>query len=250
MLATAARSPPPLILAMPDARPDGAAARLAGALAGSLAVHALVLAALALALGAGAGGSGGPFDTLPLRATLAGAPAPPSAPASVVTAPTPLAPPPPVRPAAPRPLPVPVPFRPVPAVPEPYEGHVAVLPDDGAAVDPSIEAAIAVAYAGATRAAIEFDEPPRATYPVAARRERRQVLLRVPAVVRDDGAMEVAQGTFDDPVFGAAVREALANARVRDPPPEGAPRAWTVLTFLFEFYGSGESQRSVHESPR
>lgn len=241
--------PEMLVLALPDGnlRNDPASPRLVAAIAGSLTVHAALLAALALVTGIGASAPEAPLDRGPLRATLASAPPAPVAPRERAVAPDPSA----YRPLVPAPktAPLPVPLNPKrPAPLSMLDGRASILPDDGTPVDSSIEEAIASMYPGAARGGVEFDVLPLPRYPEAARKERRQLFLRVPVVVKEDGSVEVAEGTFDDPLFGDAIREALAGAKAQPQVVDGAPRAiWTVLTFYFEFYASGESQRSKYE---
>ncbi|HEX4886333.1 MAG TPA: hypothetical protein VFX05_19480 [Casimicrobiaceae bacterium] len=237
-----------MTLASPVPPPHDAAStpRVLAAFAVSLVAHAVLAALLLMA------GDGRPvepvaaFHGATLRATIARPHATFAVPEAVAPpqqAPSRAEP----RGVAPLPLRSP-PLRPQETV-EPISGRVAVLPDDGAPVDPSIEAAIAAAHPGLARGVAQFDVEPLARYPERARDSRRQVFLRVPVVVRDDGTMHVAEGTFEDPVFGDAIAEALASARVRVAPDDAAHRpVWTVLTFYFEHYGAGESQRTLHEA--
>ena len=225
--------------------------RFATALAGSLAVHAFILALAALAVGVGGREAGSPFSGEPLRARLVvpapapepARPAPPAEPPSRTGfAPSASAP-------ATAPIPVPVPAKAKTPPVAAFEERSAVLPDDGAPVDAALLAVVDALYPGAARETVEFEVLPEPRYPDAARAEHRQLFLRVAAVVKDDGSVEVVEGTFDEPLFGAAVREALAGARAR-PASGGAasPTRWTVLTFYFESYASGESQRTRYEA--
>lgn len=222
--------------------------RLATALAGSLALHAALVALLAAWVGIGGSGPGSPFTQEPLQARLL-APATP--------APSPEAPQPPMAPSAlapstpaPSTAPLPVPLRPRrESLQAPTgEGRVAIHPDDGAAVDESLTNVIAALYPGARREPANFEKFPVGDYPEAARRERRQLVLRVVVVVKEDGAVELAEGTFDDPLFAPAIRAALATAKAKPLVVDGTPRpTWSVLTFHFEFYAAGESQRTKYE---
>jgi hypothetical protein len=242
------------VISVPSASNDlreTAGPRFAKALAGSVAVHAMLLALLAIAVGVGGHEAGTPFTGEPLRARLAAAAAAPEA-----SRPAPSADPlarPALAPSAPAlataALPVPLPPKAaIPAAAD-FGGRSAVLPDDGTPVDAALLAVVDALHPGAVREAVEFEVLPEPRYPDAARDERRQLFLRVAAIVKDDGSVEVVEGTFDEPRFGAAVREALAGAKAR--PASGAaasPPRWTVLTFYFESYGSGESQRTRYEA--
>jgi hypothetical protein len=233
-------------LALPVPPPHDAAStpRVLAAFASSLIAHA-VLGVLLLTSGAGRPlDTAAPLHGATLRATIARPQAtfavpetvasPQQAPSRVESRGAPLAPRlPPLR----------------PQEVEATAGRVAILPDDGTPVDPSVEAAIAAAHPGLKRAVAQFDVEPVAQYPKRALDSRRQLLLRIPVVVREDGSLHVAEGTFDDPVFGPAIADALATGRVRVAAGDATPLPmWTVLTFHFEHYGAGESQRTLHEA--
>lgn len=234
----------------PCERREPGGPRFATALVGSLAVHAILFALLAIAVGVGGREAGTPFTGEPLRARLV---APAAAP--VPSRPAPSAEPlarPAIAPSAPArataALPVPLPPRAAAPAAADFAGRSAVLPDDGAPVDAALLAVVDALHPGAAREAVEFEVLPEPRYPDAARAERRQLFLRVPAIVKDDGSVEVVEGTFDEPLFGPAVRETLAGAKAR---PSGGPASqarWTVLTFYFESYASGESQRTRYEA--
>lgn len=221
-------------------------ARLATALACSLAAHAALLAGILLLVGLGASGRDRPFDGEPLRARLA-------APVAVVAAPVaappeaPPAPAPASTAAVPVPLPLPrVPAAPAPAVPE--AGSVTIAADESAPLDATAEQRLAESYPAARRGLPDFEVAPQGHYPAAARANLLQALLHVVVVVKEDGSVEAVHGGVDDPVFGEAVRAALAGARARPPLVDGEPRPlWAVLSFYFEGYGSGESLRTLHE---
>lgn len=240
-----APAPGAVVFRAPPERP-----RLAAALAGSLAVHLFGAVAVWTAVGLGDRWPGSPFATPPLRAVLATpatvtAPAP--MPASATAGPTRSA----VlrEAAAPAPVPLPTPYAPAASPPD-LPGVVSVLPDDGAPLAPSLARAVASVYPGAFRAPPQFDVAPAGRYPEAARHARVQALVPVVVIVRDDGTVEVAAGTFDDPLFGATIEEALAGAKAQPAIVDGVPRTtWSVLTFYFEAYGSAESQRTRHERP-
>jgi hypothetical protein len=241
-------------LALPAATASGRAPSppVFVAAAASLLVHAL-LAGVVLLSGGGSPTpvSEAPFAGVPLQARLAGArpvASPSPAPTVSVTpesvAPTPARQVPEAVIPLPRPAALPAPPRNAPPT-----DRTAVLPDDGAPVDPSVEAAIAATHPGLARVTVEFEVEPAPRYPERARGTLRQVLLRVPVIVAEDGTLRIAEGTFDDPTFGRAIAEALASARAQAPQDGAAPSpGWTVLTFYFEHYGAGESQRTLHEA--
>jgi hypothetical protein len=223
-------------------RTQGAMPRpLVRALLLSLAIHALSVAVLGAFVGIG--GSGAPFAGTTLVATLAAPPltAPP------VAAPAP-APPPVPSPLAPTAqaestAPLPVPLKPkarAAAFKGSPEGMATInlVPADHV-VEPAVAALVAQFHPDAVRGALEFDVPPRGIYPLAAVEQRLQVDFVVPVVVLEDGRVEVANGTFDNPLFGPAIRAGLREARAR-PAVDAAGRTvplWGLLSFSFEFVG-------------
>jgi hypothetical protein len=212
---------------------------LARALLLSLAVHALAIAGLATFVGLGGSGRDAPFAGATLVATLATPPksAPPVA--TPVPAPSPIAPT--AQAASTAPLPVPLePKRHVPAFKGSPQGMVTInLVGEDHPVDPGIAALIAQFHTDAIRGTPEFDVQPRGIYPLAAVEKRLQIDFLVPIVVLEDGRVEIANGTFDDPLFGPAILAGLRVARAR-PAVNAAGRTvplWSVLSFAFEFAG-------------
>jgi len=212
---------------------------LARALLLSLAIHALAVAALGAFVGIG--GSGAPLQGATLVATLAAPPR--SAPSVAVPAPSPV--PSTIAPTthAESTAPLPVPLKPkarATAFKGSPEGMATInpVPADHA-VEPAVAALVAQFHPDAVRGALEFDVPPRGIYPLAAVEQRLQVDFVVPVVVLEDGRVEVANGTFDDPLFGPAIRAGLREARAR-PAVDAAGRTvplWGLLSFSFEFVG-------------
>ena len=226
-----------------DARPVAAAA------AASALIHALLALVAALAIG-GSGAGAPPVPAVPLRATLA---TPPQK-FAVPERPTP---PPPAAsadaPASPLPnavLPLPIPAAPPAKVKGSGEGRVIVhVAEPDESPDPAVLAALQRAHPGAVRVVPEFETEPAGVYPQAALPARRQAIVPVVVVVQRDGRVELAPGTFDEPLFGASIREALAAARARPPDAGGTPVAgWALLRFYFEFVGADAA--AAAESPR
>lgn len=203
----------------------------------SLAVHALAVAALGAFVGIGGNGRGSPFTGDTIVATLAtprpSAPpltAPPSAPSSI--APSAQA-----EAAAPLPLPL-TPKSRATAFKGAKDGAVTINSvEAGHPNEPSLAARVRQFHPDAVRGALEFEVPPRGIYPQAAVEQRLQIDFVVAVVVLEDGRVEVANGTFDDPMFGPAIRAGLHGARAR-PAVDAAGRTvplWGLLSFSFEF---------------
>jgi hypothetical protein len=119
------------------------------------------------------------------------------------------------------------------------KGHViANLLGADEPVDPRMQQVIEQIYPGATRAQPEFETMPSARYPDAALNERRNVELIVLVVVLEDGSVELAQGTSDDPLFGPSIKAALAAAKAQPPIIDGRARPiWWPMSFTFEVVG-------------
>ena len=225
-------------------------ARLVAALACSLVAHAALLVGVALLIGLGTGGRARHFEGEPLRAQLVAqaAPAALPAPAAAEARPEPdfarVAP-------ATLPLPLPLPLLRPAARPAPQAvevGSVTIHADESATIDTDVERRLAEAHPAARRGLPDFEIAPQGRYPAAGLADLRQALLHVVVVVKEDGSVEPVHGGTDDPVFGEAVREALAGARARPLVVDGEPRAlWAVLAFYFEGYASGESPRTLYE---
>lgn len=213
---------------------------LVRALVVSLVLHAAAIAALSTLVGVGAAGRGQPFASPPLVATLT------MPPQKFVVPETPAVPPP--SPLAPStqaestaPLPIPLKRKPSsPSVKGSPQGTVTInLTPDDQPVDAALSARVALLYPDAVRSTPEFEVQPRSIYPLGAVAKRMQIDFLVPVVVLEDGRVEVVQGTFDDPLFGPAVRAGLAQARAR-PAVNAGGRAiplWSVLSFAFVFAG-------------
>ena len=213
---------------------------VAMAFGASVAVHAALAAMVALVIGGSGVGRPAPPEAA-LRATLA-------TPAQKFAVPEPVALPPPPLPAAaasvaaapkalvPAPIPVPkaAPSR------ESREGRVIVqVVETDAEPTPAMLGALQALYPGSVRIVPEFEVEPAGTYPEAALAERRQFSAEIPAVVHEDGSLEVVQGTFEDPIFRDSVRAAVAAAKARPPEVDGkVVTGWTLLRFYFEFVGS------------
>jgi hypothetical protein len=213
------------------------------ALAASGAVHALLVLVAALAVG-GSGAGSVPAAPPALRATLATppqrfvvpdppapAPAPQPLPALDEAASA--------RPPAPLALPLP---RVVPAQDQsPGEGRAVVhVAADDLVPEPAALASLLVVHPDALRVVPEFEVAPEAGYPAAAIAERRQFAADILAIVGEDGSLALVEGTFEDPIFGASVREALAGAKAVPPQVDGKPfTGWTLLRFYYEYVGSG-----------
>jgi len=223
--------------AAPHRARDAARAPLARAVLLSLAVHALAIGGLAVFVGVGGSGRNVPFTGATLVATLASPPK--SVPPPAAPAPAPIAP----SAQAVSTAPLPLPFAPKPratAVKGSAEGMVTInLVAEDHPVDPAVVALIARSHPDAVRGALEFEPRPRGIYPLAAVEQRLQIDFLVPVVVLEDGRVEVAHGTFDDPLFGPAIRAGLREARAR-PAVNAAGRTvplWGLLSFAFEFVG-------------
>jgi len=80
-----------------------------------------------------------------------------------------------------------------------------------------------------------FEVEPPSIYPKAATAQRRQANFTVPVVIHEDGRVELIPRTFEDPVFAPAVAASLAQAKAQLP--DGATRAWALVTYMFEFVG-------------
>jgi hypothetical protein len=230
----ASNSGPP---AIPHRARDAARTPLARAALLSLLIHALAIGGLALFVGVGGSGRGVPFTGATLVATLASPPK--SAPLVAAPAPAPIAP----SAQAASTAPVPLPIAPKPratAFKGSAEGMATInLVAEDHPVDPAVVALIARSHPDAVRGRLEFDPQPRGIYPLAAVEKRLQIDFVVPVVVLEDGRVEVANGTFDDPLFGAAIRAGLREARAR-PAVNAAGRTvplWGLLSFAFEFVG-------------
>lgn len=230
------RSPPPRrVPSVPQTRD----AALTVAVAISLAMHV----ALGLILGrfvvGGAEGRASPFAGEPLRATLTSPAQRFAIPESAGSADAQLAPP--AAGAAETGLPAPEKKERTrqPGGSGVY-GQVIVNPlGQDEPVDPRMEHVITQIYPGAVRATPEFEKPPVAAYPDAALKDRRQVYIVVLVVVLEDGSVELAQGTYDDPLFGPSIKAALAHAKARPAIVDGEPRPiWTPMSFTFEVVGN------------
>jgi hypothetical protein len=225
---------------------------IAAAFAASAALHALVGIIGVLAIGGGGGDR-----VLPaldgLRATLA-------SPAQKFVAPEPLrdvVPPPavpaPTAPASAMPkalASLPMPMAPAAKVKGSGEGRVILhVAEPDELPDPAVLGALREAHPGAMRVAPEFDVEPAGVYPEAALAARRQAVVAVVAVVHEDGRVELSPGTFDDPVFGTSIRDALAAAKARPPQVDGRPvTGWALLRFYYEFVGSGAAPAAAEPS--
>ncbi len=238
--------------AVPPAGAERGRRAIAAAFATSAAFHALLAALAALAIG---GGSSGREVLAPdgLRATLASPaqnfvapePARDVVPPPVVNAPTAAAS------AMPKALvPLLIPKAPAAKVNGSGEGRVILhVAEPDEPPDPAVLGALREAHPGALRIAPEFDVEPAGVYPEAALAARRQAVVAVVAVVREDGRLEVAPGTFDDPLFGVSIREALAGAKAVPPQVDGKPvTGWALLRFYYEFVGSGAAPASAMPS--
>lgn len=212
---------------------------VATAFGASVAVHVALAAIVALTVGGSGVGRQAPPEAV-LRATLA-------TPAQRFAAPEPVALPPPLpaptasAAAAPKALvaaPIPVPKP--PPVKGSGEGRVIVqLAEADVAPTPQMLASLDALHPGAVRIVPEFEVEPAGTYPEAALADKRQFSAEILAVVKEDGSLEVVQGTFEDPIFGDSVRAAVAAAKALQPQADGkAVTGWTLLRFYFEFVGS------------
>lgn len=223
-------------VALRDRRP------IAAALAASGAVHALLVLVAALVVG-GSGAGSAPAAPPTLRATLATPlqrfvvpepPAPAPAPEPVPT----LDPAASGRPAAPLALPLP---RVAPAQDlSQGEGRAVVhVAAEDLVPEPAALASLLAAHPEAVRVVPEFEVPPEAGYPAAAIASRRQFAADILAVVGEDGHFAPVDGTFEDPVFGESIREALAGARAVPPQVDGKPvTGWALLRFYYEYVGA------------
>jgi hypothetical protein len=217
------------------------------ALAASGAVHALLVLVAALAVG-GSGSGSAPAATPALRATLATplqrfvVPDPP-APAPVPKAAAPLDQVASARPPAPVALPLPR-VAPAPDL-SPGEGRAVVhVAAEDLVPEPAALASLLAAHPEAVRVVPEFEVPPEAGYPAAAIAERRQFAADILAVVGEDGRLALVEGTFEDPIFGESIREALAGARAIPPQVDGKPfTGWTLLRFYYEYVGAAPAAR-------
>jgi len=212
---------------------------VAAAFAASAAVHGALAVAVVFALGGS--GIGQPLaPEAPLRATLA---APPQKfavpePAPAVVEPAHAGP-------SLSPLPKALVRSPLPPTPPPADASrgdgrlmvQAAEPDE--APDAAALAGLLGAHPGAVRVVPDFEIEPASIYPEAALAERRQLTALVLAIVHEDGRVEVAPGTFEDPVFGASARAALASAKARPPEVGGkAVTGWALLRYYYEFVGA------------
>jgi hypothetical protein len=212
----------------------GRGRRLGVPLAASVLIHAMVLAT-AWWLVSGSAERGTPFSVPPLQATL-------SAPVRTFAVP-------PVLPTpaqgtrdvalpgeTPAVIPVPLPPPPRPRVTGSPQGRasIAALEADVPA-EPWLARLAAEVYPGAPRVTASFEVEPASIYPRAAAAQRRQANFTVAVVMHEDGRVELIPRTFEDPVFASAVAASLAQARAQLP--EGTPRAWALLTYMFEFVG-------------
>jgi hypothetical protein len=225
---------------LPAARASGRP--VAAAFAASFALHGALALVVVLALG----GSGSGRTLVPeatLRATLATPvqkfAAPEPAPAVVEPAPAVPSPSPQPKALVPAPLPPAAP----PADPSRGEGRLIVQvaePDE--VPDPAALAGLLGRHSGAVRVVPDFEVDPASIYPKAALAERRQLTTLVLAIVHDDGRVEVAPGTFEDPLFGASARAALLPARARPPEVDGrAVTGWALLRFYYEYVGAASA---------
>jgi hypothetical protein len=113
--------------------------------------------------------------------------------------------------------------------------------DESAGVDEHAARALRDAYPDAARAAPDFELMPEPAYPDAALPDRRQAMIDVAVVIREDGTLDAAPGSVADPLFGASIREALAAAKARPAVVDGQPRTtWTIVRFVYEFVGVRE----------
>lgn len=213
---------------------------VAMAFGASVAVHTALAAMIALVIG----GSGVERPAPPeatLRATLV-TPAQKFAVPEPVGLPSPPVPPPAATVAAlpkalvPAPIPVPKP----PPVKGSGEGRVIVqIAEADVSPAPEVLASLDALHPGSVRIVPEFEVEPAGTYPEAALAAKRQFSAEILAVVREDGTLEVVQGTFEDPIFRESVRAAVAAAKARPPQVDGkVVTGWTLLRFYFEFVGS------------
>jgi len=213
---------------------------VAMAFGASAAVHVALAAIVALAIGGSGVGPQAPPEAA-LRATLA-------TPAQKFAAPEPVALPPPPLPApaasvaaAPKALvPAPIPVPKTAPSKESGEGRVIVqVAEPDVLPTPEMLASLDALHSGSVRIVPEFEVEPAGTYPEAALAERRQFSAEIPAVVHEDGSLEVVQGTFEDPIFRDSVRAAVAGAKARPSEVDGkVVTGWTLLRFYFEFVGS------------
>jgi hypothetical protein len=229
--------------AVPPAEVEQDRRPIVAACAASAALHALLGVLAALAIGGGGVGRASPAES-GLRATLA-------SPAQKFVTPEPardVLPPPavpaPTVPATAMPkalVPLPVPAAPAAKVKGSGEGRVILhVAEPDEPPEPAVLGALREAHPGAVRIVPEFDVEPAGVYPEAALSARRQAVVTIVAVVHEDGRLEVAPGTFDDPLFGASIREALASSKARPPLADGKPvTGWALLRFYYEFVGSG-----------
>lgn len=105
--------------------------------------------------------------------------------------------------------------------------------------EPAALAGLRRAHPRAVRVVPEFESEPAGIYPDAALTARRQSIVSVVVVVHADGRVELAPETFDEPLFGASIRNALAAAKARPPEVDAKPATgWALLRFYFEFVGS------------
>jgi len=210
------------------------------AFAASASLHGVFAVIVALAVGGGGIGRQVPPEAA-LRATL-------TTPAQKFAATEPVASPPPLQapvatvslqPKARLPAPIPTPKE-LP-VDGSGEGRLIVhVAETDVVPAPGMLAALEGLHPGAVRIVPEFEVAPAGAYPEAALVEKRQFSTEILVVVHEDGRLEVAQGTFEDPIFGDSVRAALASAKAQPPVVDGkAVTGWTVLRFYYEFVGAG-----------
>jgi hypothetical protein len=113
--------------------------------------------------------------------------------------------------------------------------------DEATPLDPALENVLRNVYPDALRQPPDFEIEPAALYPEKALPRRRQAMLDVLVIVREDGSVEAAPGTLADPVFGDSIRAALAGAKARPAVVDGQPRqTWSLLRFAYEFVGVRE----------
>lgn len=223
--------------ARPGRSGSDAARTLGWPLALSLALHGVVALLLALLVSSG-GGAVFPSSSTPLQATL-------TTPEQRFVVPQPEALPPPASErsfhdaAQPSVLPVPMKPRAVPAEKRTPRGEATIeVLAVYEPVDAAVVALIQQLYPGAVRSVAQFEVFPPSVYPDAALATKRQLQMQVVAIVHEDGRVELAQGTLDDPVWAPAIRASLAAAKAVPLAIDGQPRSsYVLLMFTFEYVG-------------
>jgi len=220
---------------------------VAAAFAASAIVHAALALLVALAVGGADIGRDAPSPSA-LRATLSEPPQkfvlPEPAPKQPAVEEAATALPAPSRPKAL--VPVPTPPPPPSEVKGSGEGRLMVQVAEAEETPyPAALAGLLRAHPGAVRVVPEFEVEPAGVYPEAALAARRQLSASILAIVHEDGRLELAPGTFEDPIFRESARAALTSAKARPPEVDGkAVKGWALLRFYYESVGPGEATAS------